>query len=273
MLQNLETELKIRGLSPKTIRNYLHGNRKFLKFIKKDPEQINQDDIKLYQAHMISELGLKPQTINLALSSLRFFYDEVLEKGLFTKKIKRPKVGRKLPTVLTKNEISKILTNITKLKPRLIIELLYSSGLRVSEATNLKITDMEPESKTAMVRSGKGDKDRMIILSSRFIEGLNQYLEERSDKSPYLFPNKEGKPVSTRYVQKVLENAVSKAGIKKRVYCHALRSSFATHLLDNDVDIRKIQVLLGHSRLDTTQIYTKVSKKQLQDIESPLDSM
>ncbi len=273
MLQNLETELKIRGLSTKTIRNYLHNNKKFLEFIKKEPEEISQEDIKLYQAYMISDLKLKPQTINLALSSLRFFYDEVLEKGLFTKKIKRPKVGRKLPTVLTKQEISQILNTITKLKPRLIIELLYSSGLRVSEAINLKITDIEIESKTAMIRSGKGDKDRMIILSKRFIEGLTKYLEERNSTSNYLFPNKKGKPISTRYVQKILEKAVKAAGIKKRVYCHALRSSFATHLLDNNVDIRKIQVLLGHSRLDTTQIYTKVSKRQLQDIESPLDSI
>jgi site-specific recombinase XerD len=151
-----------------------------------------------------------------------------------------------------------------------LIELLYSSGLRVSEAVNMKINDLDLKEKIGTVKSGKGKKDRLIILSNTMIKHLESYLKKRKDNNPYVFPSKD-KQLSIRQAQKIVKKSAEKADIKKRVFCHALRSSFATHLLESGTDIRMIQELLGHANLATTERYTKVSKEQLKKIKSPLD--
>jgi len=273
MLDKLETELKIRGFSQKTISAYLFHNQKFLDFIKKSPEQITGDDIKSYIAHMMSDKDYKPSSVNLALCCLRFFYEKILEKDIF-KKIDSPKSEKKIPIVLTKDEVKKLIQEPNNKKHRLLIEFLYSSGLRVSEAVNMKIDDLNLDEKIGTVKLGKGKKDRLIILSSNLVEHLRKYLAKRKDQNPYLFPAKNPeKPITIRQAQKIVKNAALKAGIKKRVFCHALRSSFATHLLESGTDIRIIQELLGHANLQTTQRYTKVSTEQLKKVKSPLDSL
>ncbi len=277
MLQKLETELKLRGFSGKTVSAYLFHNQKFLDFIKKQPENIETDDIKKYIVHLMSEKKQKPSSINLTICALRFFYEQILEKELF-KKIKSPKLEKRLPTVLTKDEIKKLLDVTSNRKHRLLIELLYSAGLRVSEAVNLKIDDMNLNEKIGIVRQGKGKKDRLFILSNTLINHIERYAnwkEKKKKTSEYLFPSNKNPsaPISVRQAQKIIKVVAQKSGIRKNIYCHALRSTFATHLLESGTDIRVIQELLGHASISTTEHYVKVSTDQLKKVKSPLDSL
>lgn len=272
MLDKLETELKIRGFSQRTVDTYLYHNKDFLKFIKKkDAATTDESDAKLYIAYLMSERKLKPKSVNLALSAVKFFFKEILRNNAFNA-VKAPKVEKKIPTVLTKEEIRKMLDATSNPKHRLLIEFMYSSGLRVSECVSLKLDDLDFAEKMGKIRHGKGNKERYIILSNNLIVHLNEYVAEKRDDSNYIF-SVNNRPITIRQAQKVVKEAAKRAGIKKRVFCHALRSSFATHLLENGTDIRVIQELLGHSDLSTTQIYTKVSTQQLKKVKSPLDNM
>lgn len=272
IIDKLITELKIRGFTDATIKAYTVNNKRFLDFIKKGPENITEEDIKTYLAYIISEKNLKPASVNLALSSLKFMYEMILKKKIFTD-IKPPKIEKKLPTVLTKYEVKKLIECIKNPKHKLLVQFLYSSGLRVSECVNLRLDDLDLKEKMGRVISGKGKKDRHIILSSKLIESLNKYIKNRKEKSEYVFSSLNGNHISVRMAQKVVNKSAKKAGIRRRVFCHALRSSFATHLLEAGTDIRIIQELLGHTDLSTTQRYTKVSTEQLKKVKSPLDEL
>ncbi|MBU4348396.1 tyrosine-type recombinase/integrase [Patescibacteria group bacterium] len=284
--KELETELKIRGYSSKTISSYIYENKKFHDFLNKEkseyqksllsakgrtPQDVTKQDIRRYQAFLTADKGLKPATVNLILSALKFFYVDVLKMDVF-QDVKRPKKEQKLPVVLTKDEIRQMIEDTKNKKHRLLIEFMYGSGLRVSEAVNFKINDLDLNEKINMVRSGKGGKDRRIILPNRLRKKLGHYLKKRKDKNQYVFHYKDSH-LSTRQAQRIVKQAGLRAGIKKKVFCHALRSSFATHLIDSGIDIRKVQVLLGHDQISTTQIYTEVSNEGLKDITSPLDKL
>jgi len=264
-LRDLETELRLRGFSDRTISNYKHYNQLFLDFTKKMPDEIYEYDIKEFMAHLISDQKMKPATVNLARCSLKFYYTEVLQKNIFTR-IRTVKNEKKLPVVLSKDDIKKLLSTIKNNRNRLMVELMYSAGLRVSEVVNLNINDLDLNEKIGIVKSGKGKKDRLIILSERFIKNLQKYIEKHNIDDKIF-------PVTKRYVQKVVSQSAKKAGIKKRVFCHALRSSFATHLLEEGIDIRVIQELLGHANLSTTERYTKISKEHIKKVRSPLDML
>ncbi|MBS3149611.1 tyrosine-type recombinase/integrase [Candidatus Woesearchaeota archaeon] len=266
MLQKLDNELKLRGFSKQTIKSYTLQIKLFSNFIKKDINTATKDDIKSYLGNLISEKNLSPNSITLKKAALKFYYHEILNK--FIVDFKTPKAQKKLPNFLTKEEIKLLIENAGSIKTKLIIELLYSSGLRVSELCNLKINDLELNSKTGWVRKGKGSKDRMFILSEKLVEHLKDYLIENKQK--YLFEGPKGS-LSPRNIQKIIQRTAKKANINKRVSPHSIRHTFATHLLDNGTDIRLIQELLGHANLNTTQIYTHVSREQLKKIKSPLD--
>lgn len=277
MLKKLETELKLRNFSEKTISSYLFHNKKFLEFSKKQPESIIQDDIKLYLAYLISDKKLKPSSVNLAVCALRFLYEKIMEKDIF-KKIDPIKTEKKIPVVLSKDEIKRLLESIKNRKHKLLIELMYSSGLRVSEAVNMRLNNLNLDEKIGKVVSGKGRKDRLIILSNTFIDHIEKYNKWREKKkisSEFLFPSNKNKsaPITVRQAQKIIAKTAEKANLNKRVFCHALRSSFATHLLESGTDIRIIQELLGHNSIATTQRYIFVSTTQLKKIKSPLDSL
>jgi integrase/recombinase XerD len=273
MLKALETELKIRGCTPATLKAYRVHNQRFLDYIKKEPEVITQQDVKKYLAHLMADLKQKPASVNLTLSALKFFYETLLKKKIF-EDIKPPKKENKLPTVLTKQEIRNILEATKNSKHKLLIELLYSSGLRVSEAVNMQLNELDLEENMGRVIAGKGKKDRNIILSKSLIKHLQKYLKKRKHESNYIFPGEGGRgSLSIRMAQKIVQKAAYKAGIKRRVFCHALRSSFATHLLEDGVDIRYIQELLGHASISTTEKYTRVSTEQLKKIKSPFDNL
>ena len=272
MLEKLETELKLRGFSNTTIKTYIRHNKAFLDYVKKYENEIYEDDIKSYLAYLINDKKVKPASSSLTLSALKLYYKEILEKEIF-KKIKNPKPEKKIPIVLTKEEIKKLLSVTKNSKHKLLLEFMYSSGLRVSEAVKMKVNDLDLSEKMGKITSGKGRKDRYIILSEIMIESLMRYLKNREEESEYVFSGIKYGHLSIRMAQKLIKSSARKAGIKKRVFCHALRSSFATHLLESGTDIRIIQELLGHSNLSTTERYTKVSTEQLKKVKSPLDSI
>lgn len=272
LLKKLEIELKIKGYTKATIKTYKAHNLDFLKFVNKSPLEIITEDVKAYQASL-TEKETKPSSIVLKLSAIKFLFHEILEHEIITKKIKYPKSHKKIPDALTKEEVQKLFSVIENPKHRLLLEFMYGSGLRVGECVKFKIYDLNLDDNTAKVRGGKGNKDRMIILSQKITSKIKEYIKDRENKTDYLFPAKgSDKPMTIRMAQKIIEKAAKDAGFKKRVYCHILRSSFATHLLEAGTSIRVIQTILGHSSISTTERYTKVSTEMLKKVKSPLDS-
>jgi len=268
--KKIEIELKISKNSTYTIRNYLRANEHFLNFVKKEPEQVDEEDIKYYISENLSEGA--SSSIILFLAAIKFSYLNILKKDI-TRNIKRPKRERRTPVVLTKEEIKKLINSIESKKSKLMISLMYATGLRVSELVNLKISNFDFDEQIGYVRQGKGRKDRLFNIPSSLFKILEkQAKKQKEDGQEYLFSGPKGK-LSARNLQKIVNKASQKAGIKKSVHCHTLRHSFATHLLENSVDIRKIQELLGHADLSTTQIYTHISTEELKKIKSPLDSL
>ena len=266
-LKKLQTEIKISKLSDYTVRNYLAANKNLLEFNNKGPNQITQDDLKEYLAEKMGDKA-SVSTI-LFLAAIKFAYSSLLQKDP-TAGIKRPKTEKKIPTVLTKEEVTKLIDSIENKKSKLILQLLYSSGLRVSEVVKIRKKDIDFAENTGWVREGKGKKDRMFILSEKLSKKLKKFTEKNLDWN-YLFSK--DKPLTTRNIQKIIQLASKKAELQKSVRPHTMRHSFATHLLDAGVDIRKIQVLLGHSSIATTQIYLQITSEQLKDIKNPLDSL
>lgn len=266
--QKLETELKLRGFSPRTVQSYLFYNKKFLEFVKKEPQNVEEEDIKNYFANLM-EKNFSAKSIVLIRSALKFFYDEILGKNIVN--IKTPRIAGKLPVVLTREEVKLLINSTKNTKHKLIISMLYSSGLRLSELINLKIEDLELDEKIGWVRGGKGRKDRLFIVPEKIIPDLKKQIRGKEGKD-FVFQGWSG-AMSPRSVQKIVSIAAQKAGIKKKVHAHTLRHTFATHLLEGGEDIRKIQELLGHANLSTTQIYTHVSTEELKKIKSPLDEL
>ena len=270
-MNNLEQELRIRNFSSKTIRAYLHYNKEFLKFASGFSDDINKQNIKDYLDYLISS-GKSTSTINQAINALKFYYGQILRRKFFFGEIgiKRPKKGKKLPAVLSKQEIVKMINASDNLKHRLIVQVLYSTGLRISELRNLKIDDIDFNRKNIFVKSGKGKKDRITIISETVLDNIDKYLLEYKPII-YLFENGHtNKKMSIRGLQKVVSDLAKCVKIKKGVSAHSLRHSFATHLLENNVNLRYIQSLLGHARLETTQIYTKVATNNFANIKDLL---
>ncbi len=265
-IEKLHTELKLRGFSPLTVRNYSFFVDKFIKKTGKPVEDLNQEDVRTYLASMFDDKS--KNTIMLAAASLKFFFTKILKKEVGD--IKTPKKDKRLPEVLTRDEVSKLLNCAETRKSRLILSLLYSSGLRVSELVNLKPNDINFSENTGWVRQGKGSKDRMFTLSPVLASELKEYLKKR-EGAKYLFSHEE--PLTTRNIQKIVKNLRQNSGIQKKITPHTLRHSFATHLLEAGTDIRMIQQLLGHSSLNTTQLYTHISSDQIKKIQNPLDNL
>lgn len=266
-LKKIEVELKISKNSEYTMRNYLKANSDLIKFTNKSPNQITTEDIKLFIAENLIDKSAT-STI-LFLSAIKYAYTTLLNNDI-TSTIKRPKKEKRLPTVLSKNEIKNLFDNIQTQKSKLMISLMYACGFRVSELINLKIEDLNFSEKVGHVRQAKGNKDRIFNIPEFLIEELQEQAEKQENKT-YLFTGRNGK-LSTRNLQKIVSSAANRSGLKN-VHCHTLRHSFATHLLERGVDIRKIQELLGHADLSTTQIYTHISMEELKKIKSPIDSL
>ncbi len=269
-LQKLETELKISKNSGYTIRNYLFANSNLLNFTEKSPEQINIDDVKNYMANNLGDKA--SSSVIVFLSAIRYAYENILSKDI-TAGIKRPKKEKRIPNVLTKEEIRKLIRACDNKKSKLMISLLYACGFRVSELTNLKIDDFDFDEKIGHVRQAKGKKDRIFNIPGFLFSDLQKQTKNQKQISKeFLFSGPKEK-LSSRNIQKIVRSTAKRAEIKKQVHPHTLRHSFATHLLENGVDIRKIQELLGHADLSTTQIYTHISTEELKKIKSPIDAL
>ncbi len=267
-----KSELIVSGYSPKTQEAYISNVKRFLEKVNKKPKSIIREDVIKYMAHQKTERKLSNASLSLFLSSLKYFFHTYLKTNIVDE-IKMPKKAKKLPVVLTIDEIKALIKATRFGRNRCIVELLYSSGLRVSEAVKLKVPDLNIKERIGMVKSGKGAKDRLFILSKNWITEVKRYWSKRKINSEYVFSKKNGTPLSVDTVQRVIREARDKAGIQKEVTPHKLRHSFATHLLEHGENIRKIQELLGHSNLSTTQIYTHVSTEELKKVESPFDRL
>jgi len=270
VLDNLKSELILRNLSSQTAKAYLYNNNKFLEFIDKSPKNVSKNDIRNYLLYLATDKGVKPNTFNIILNSLRFYYIEVLKKR-FKFDFKKAKIEKRVPVVISREDIKKMIDLTSNLKHKIIIEMMYCSGLRVSECLSIMIDDLNLEQKYGLVRKGKGSKDRYFILAEIVIDDIKKFISLRKDKNPYLFIDHQGH-LSVRTAQEVVKQAARKAKIKQRVFCHALRSSFATHLLENGASIDKIQRLLGHQSMDTTMMYIRSASVFVKDVESPLDN-
>jgi integrase/recombinase XerD len=269
-LKKIEVELKISKNSEHTVETYLKYNIDFLNFINKSPEEVNEDDVKLYLSEKMNNKSASSTIVFLA--ALRYSYSNILKKDI-TLAIKRPKKEKRIPAVLTKEEVKRLIENCDTKKSRLMISLLYACGIRVSELTKLKVNDFSFNEKTGYIKQGKGRKDRIFNIPNFLLEELKARAEiQKKDNQEYLFSGPKGR-LSSRNIQKIVVLAARKAGINKKVHPHTLRHSFATHLLENKVDIRLIQELLGHSDLSTTQLYTHISAEQLKKVESPMDNL
>ena len=266
VLKKIETEIKLRGFSKQTSKMYVLYNKQFLEKYKIEPTKVTEDDVKIYLADRLEE-GLSTKSVALIKAALMFYYNEILGNKF---EVKTPKIKKSTPVVLTKDEINKLFSVIKNKKHLLILKLYYASGLRLSEAITLRVKNLDFNEKVIWIRDGKGGKDRMSILSNNLSNELQEFCQYKN-KDDFIFVNKKGDPLSARSVQKIVERAKGEANIQKDVHIHTLRHSFATHLLEAGIDIRKIQELLGHSDLSTTQIYTKVSNEELKKVKSPLD--
>lgn len=265
--------LHLKNYSFKTEKAYMHHLNLFLDYIRSS--KITSVDSKVllnYFNYLRQERKFSYSAMKQSLASVRFLFLDVLKKEIdfdFFIKMKKP---NSLPNVLTTEEVKKIINSIDNLKHKTIISTIYSCGLRISEAVNLLIKDIDSSAMTVKIVNAKGKNDRYVMLSPKLLELLRRYFVEYKPKK-YLFEGQFGDRYSTRSIQQIFNKAVKIAGIKKRVTVHSLRHSFASHLLDNGTDIRFIQELLGHKHLSTTQIYTHINPVSVKKIKSPFDSL
>jgi len=266
-------EMELHNLSKNTQRSYLASVSGLAKYYMQSPDQLTKELIEDYFLYLKQDKGGAPNTIGTVISGLRFFYNHVVCQEHLAPVNTFGKKPRKLPTVLTKAQIWKIINAPKNMKHRLILMSAYSAGLRASEVVALKPEHIDSQRMLIKVVEGKGRKDRYTLLSETFLKELRQYYKAYRPKE-YLFPSSYKNRTSLRYesLREIYEKARKKAGVKEGAGLHTLRHSFATHLLEDGYDIRKIQILLGHSCLSTTMIYVHVSHQTLSRIKSPLDS-
>ena len=269
-IQSMQYEMELRTYAISTQKAYLCQIRLLETFCNKPCTLISPDEIKLFLHHRISS-GISYSNIDIACNSFKIMFNAVLHRNWSDDVIVRPKKLKKLPAVLSIQEIHSILSLVDNLKHRTVLLTAYSAGLRISEVLNLKLSDIDSSSMRIKVVKGKGGKDRFSVLGEKNLLALRQYYKMYRPAT-YLFPGTDPqKPMHARQIQTAFKAAKEMAGISKNATVHTLRHSFATHLLENGVDLRTIQVLLGHSSIDTTCIYLHLSTSRLLSVKSPLD--
>jgi site-specific recombinase XerD len=267
----MEMDMKLRRLRPRTISCYLDRMRSVAIHFGKSPAELTEEEIRRYLYHLIEERKASQAVISQSYSALKFFFDNTLQRQWDALRIPRSKQQKKLPGVLSKREVELIFSCTSNLKHCAILMTTYSAGLRISEATRLKVLDIDSERMTIRVNEGKGFKDRYTLLGERNLEILRRYYKAYRP-SEWLFPGRNpSEPVSVSCVQRVFKASLHKAGIKKKASVHTLRHSFATHLLESGVDLYYIQRLLGHKSAGTTSVYLHVTGKDIGKIRSPID--
>jgi len=265
-------EASRRRYSIRTIETYISCIRKFLSFCNKDIRYISKKDAKDFLEYL-DDRGMSGNTMNVFHMSIKFLMEDTLRKNIRLN-IKYSKVPEKLPVFLTKEEMKSLLGKIKNWKHRLMIEVLYGGGLRVSELINLKINDLMLEKNYGFIRHGKGNKDRIFIIAKICSEKVKNIIEiEKLNSEDYLFKSRLNKKYSDETIREIIKKAVKKTDIKKSTGCHTLRHSFATHLIEQGQSISEVQSLLGHKSPETTQIYLHTATSKIINVKSPLDNI
>ena len=275
--QRLIDDITARRFSEDTKRDYVRNVRKFAAFLGRSPDKATSEDLRRYQLHMAQQ-QVSPGTINAAIAALRFFFTVTLEKPDLVRPLRTVTKPRKAPVVLSQEEVARLLQAAPSLKYKAALSVAYGAGLRVSEVANLKVSDIDSGRMMLRVEQGKGQRDRDVMLSPQLLQLLREWWKAARPQV-WLFPGQNPiNPVTPRQLNRAVTAAKTLAGITKRVSPHTLRHSpgltgIATHLLEQGADIRVIQVLLGHAKLETTALYTRVAVSTIRDVKSPLDGL
>jgi site-specific recombinase XerD len=272
-------ELERRNYSQTTRRAYLMAIEQFAKHFGRSPDRLGLDHIRDFQTYLFRVRKLKPSSVAVRTAALRFLFVTVLKRRWTVAETPYPKHGQSLPTVLTQDEVARLIDAALTPLHRIVLMLLYSTGLRRAELTNLKVSDIDSKNMVVHVLGGKGRRDRDVMLSPKMLDELRQYWRSLKHKPrTWLFPagrwhNHVAQPMSEKVVWHACREAARRAGIDKHIHPHTLRHSFATHLLEAGVDLRTIQLLMGHSDLKATTVYLHLSHRHLQATASPLDAL
>ncbi len=276
--QRMIDDMTMRRLNPKTQTAYIRAVKKLAQFLGHPPHTASAEDLRLFQLHMAAN-GVSSKTINATITGLRFFFEVTLEDRHILRKMSTVYEPRKLPVILSPDEVKRLLEAATTLKYKAALSTAYGAGLRASEVTHLKVSDIDSQRMLIHIEQGKGGKDRNAMLSPILLRLLRQWwctaqTQRKMLKGGWLFPGQNPvNPLSTRQLNRAFHAAVTIADLDKPVNLHSLRHAFATHLLEQKTDIRVIQVLLGHKKLETTALYSQVATTTLRDTQSPLDAL
>ena len=276
--QRMLDDMRLRKLEPKTQSTYIRAVRHLAGFLQRSPDTATVEDLRRFQLHMVNQ-GVSPITLNATITGLKFLFDVTLGRGELMAGMSPVRVPQKLPVVLSRDEVARLIAAASNLKYQTALSIAYGTGLRVGEIVALKVGDIDSQRMTLRVEQGKGHKDRYAMLSPVLLELLRAWwrLAHAQGKmlpGGWLFPGMNPvDPLTPRQLNRAVHDAADAAKIDKRVTMHTLRHCFATHLLEQKVDIRVIQVLLGHKRLDTTSIYAHVATEILHEVVSPLEKL
>jgi len=270
-------DMRMRKLSDKTQHHYIRAVRQFAGFLGRSPDTASVEDLRRYQLHLVDQ-GVSPISLNAAITGLKFFFEVTLDHGELMYKMHPVRVPHTLPVVLSREEVARLIGAAENLKHQTALSVAYGAGLRASEVVALKVADIDSQRMTLRIEQGKGRKDRYAMLAPVLLERLRAWwrvarAQGKMLDGGWLFPGLNPiESLSTRQLNRAVHAAAKAAGIDKRVSMHTLRHCFATHLLEQKVDIRVIQVLLGHKKLETTALYAQVATEILRQVVSPLET-
>ena len=276
--QRMLDDMRMRKLEPKTRAGYIRAVRSLAAYLGRSPDTATIEELRRFQLHMVDR-GSSPITLNATITGLKFFFGVTLDRAELMARMQPVHVPRTLPVVLSREEVARLIAAAPSLKYQTALSIAYGTGLRTSEVIALKVSDIDSQRMTLRVEQGKGDKDRYAMLSPVLLERLRSWwrvahAQGKMLPNGWLFPGLNPiDPLSTRQLNRAIHAAAEAAQIDKRVSMHTLRHSFATHLLEQKVDIRVIQVMLGHKKLETTTIYTHVATEILREVVSPLEKL
>lgn len=275
--QRMLEELQHRNYSADTVRAYGRILKEFAQHFRRTPDQLGPEEVRQYQLYLIRERKLSWRTIEQQVAALRFFFIKTLRVRFMLEHLPMPRVPRRLPSILSQEEVTRVIEGARSLKHRAMLMTLYAAGLRVAELCCLRVRDIDSQRMVVHVRQGKGNRDRDVMLSPVLLETLRDYWRRKKPKT-WLFQGKvtnreADAPITKKAVFFACRNAARRAGISKKVSPHSLRHAFATHLLEAGTDLRTIQILLGHADLKSTTVYLHLSQHHLRSVRSPLDAL
>jgi len=270
-------ELERRNYAKGTADAYIHALKEFAAYFRRPPDQLGPKEVSQFQLHLIRDLKLAPLTVKQHIAAVRFFFIHALKRHIPPGEFRYPKIPKRLPIILSKEEVQRMIDAATTLLHRTLLMTLYSTGMRRAELVSLKVSDIDSDRMVIHIRQGKGSRDRDVPLSPTLLETLREYWRWKKPRV-YLFPGEakngsNGEHLSSKAVYHAVKGAARRAGIEKIVGPHTLRHSFATHLLESGADLRTIQLLLGHASLNHTTVYLHLSQRHLRACPNPLDQL